>query len=127
MQLTGRYCENGIDLAGDGEAINFLAQAIRQTHRTNQLFLHKPKSRLPDPYDGFALSLEIRVTNSLVCISRCDDQIGIAGSSDLLEILAQNVGFVTTNSGSNHLHIEFYPSHFFLDPESIPLVITRLD
>jgi len=55
-----------------------------------------------------------------------DSRLHIAGPTDQLSAIADNVHWLTTNSPEtgSHLHIEYYDGHPFLEPGSIPLVIT---
>lgn len=53
------------------------------------------------------------------------DRLHIAGDDDLLAILSANIAdFAREGAVGEHLHVEYFPGHFFLDPQSAPLIIT---
>ena len=55
-----------------------------------------------------------------------DRRLHIAGPTDQLRAIADNVHWLTINSPDtgSHLHMEYYDGHPFLEPGSIPLVIS---
>lgn len=122
----GKYDRVQIDLEGDAESLRELAQEIRQLHDVCEWPLGKPASGSPAPYSGLAVSLRIQVTNEKVCVSRVEDQIIITGSIEKLEILAHNIKFAADNPDGNHEHIDYHPNHFYLAPQSVPLIVSRL-
>ena len=53
-------------------------------------------------------------------------EIEINGPRMKLQLLAQNVRFVLGNDSpdaSDHMHVEFFPGHFYLSESSIPLQV----
>jgi malonyl CoA-acyl carrier protein transacylase len=125
MKLIGKYDEGQIDLEGDAESLRRLAEEIRQLRDVFERPLNKPSSGSQAPDSGLAISLKIEVANDKVCVSRTKRQIVITGSNEKLKILAQNIQFAADNVDSNHQHIDYHPGHFYLDPHSVPLIITR--
>ena len=127
MKLIGKYGKGGINLEGDAESFCELAQAIREAGDAREFILTIPSKDAPNPYPGLADRLVIQTTNGSVLITRDASRIGITGSSEKLNALAKNIDFAARNAQSKHQHLEFYPGHFFLAPDSVPLIITRLE
>jgi hypothetical protein len=127
MKLAGKCSESRIDLGGDRASLHELAQAIRELRDVREWPLNVPASTEVQPDHGILVMLKIRITSGKVRISLDKRQITIMGSTEKLSTLAQNIEFCANNAGSNHQHIEFHPAHFFLEPDSIPLVVTRLE
>jgi hypothetical protein len=65
--------------------------------------------------------------HSLVQIGIEDDMVRVVGGQTGLETLAENIRIFAGDAGSpdDHLHIDYYPGHFFLAEDSEPLVFAR--
>jgi hypothetical protein len=126
MKLIGNYDNKEIDLEGDVASLRALADSIRELRGVLELNLDRPDTMTKNLYFGRANSLKIQVVLGNVRVSRDNDQIVISGSSEKLQKLAKNIESTANNSSSTHTHIEFFPGHFFLEPDSVPLIITRL-
>ena len=85
----------------------------------------------PYPYSGCCNSVTLERAAGRVRVSRAAEQLIIAGSPELLEILAGNIEFLVdqkeqTGSIPSHVHIEYYEGHPYLDRESTPLTVTKI-
>ena len=89
------------------------------------------RERNPSPYDGLLEEISIALKpDAKVYIGQEEEKMVISGSQEYLSILADNLRFLVENSISfslnsefYHIHIEYYPEHFYLEKESIPLVV----
>jgi hypothetical protein len=79
------------------------------------------------PYDVALSDLEIRPVDRptvRVAVGEAGKRLVITGDSSSLGVFAQNLrGLAETPITGDHLHIEYYPEHFYLDSESLPLVV----
>lgn len=128
MNLIGRYDDSDISLEGHEPALLELARLLRKAGDADVRPLMIPPTP-PDPYNSYATSLKVEHGASGVRIARNQSQIRISGSSNKLAALAENIEWIANgnpaNIGSNHIHIEYHPGHFYLEEESIPLVISK--
>ena len=81
----------------------------------------------PWPYDHSLDRIEVVVSPEWLTITCLDDRgvLRISGTADRLAILAANVrNLASTGSTGDHLHIEWFPEHFYLSEDSEALVIS---
>jgi hypothetical protein len=49
--------------------------------------------------------------------------LAISGDNSKRSVLSKNLrGFAEAGSEDEHLHVEYFPNHFYLAPESAPLI-----
>ncbi|OHV64164.1 hypothetical protein BCD48_37565 [Pseudofrankia sp. BMG5.36] len=120
VAASGRTGE--LVVRGDGPGLLQLADAILSGNH------HVETSAMADvaPYDE-ALS-GIRITACTRPTTRvgkqADGTMIISGPSSGLRILADNMrALAESDTSGHHLHIEYFPGHFYLDHESTPLVV----
>ncbi|GGN06293.1 hypothetical protein GCM10011609_52240 [Lentzea pudingi] len=78
----------------------------------------------PAPYDAAPAKLTVRRTEGLVRVLVSDDEVVIEGGAESLAVLADSLrGPVDLVNGSYHVHIEYFPDHFYLAEDSHPLVV----
>jgi hypothetical protein len=128
MNIVGKYERSSLDIGGSAESLLELSRAIRELVGSEVYSLPVPLSP-PTPYIGYAKSLKLEAIQGNVCVSRTGDEIAICGSPEKLAILARNIGYLAEQQSSDdrgeHLHIEYYPGHFYLSAESLPMVVTK--
>jgi hypothetical protein len=126
MDITARYDSSSVDLEGTAEALLGLALQIRASVAQQSFPLRLP-STPASPYLGYARMLIIRQNAGNVSVSRDAGAITIAGSPEKLAILARNIEWLMGQDARavNHLHIEYYQGHAYVEKESISLVVTR--
>ena len=133
MEILGRYDNSGIDIEGTEESLRKLSRAIEGLSgvKVFQLSSDRPPH---DPYPGHAKSLRLALSNEPVCVCLTGDEISVGGAADKLRILAQNIRALADQKKQEssgriplHSHFEYYPGHFFLKAESIPLVVTKTE
>ncbi len=82
------------------------------------------------PYDKLLGKLQIRFEpEAKVVIQQHEGVLMISGSKENLSVMADNMLQLaghppSSNSIPHHLHLEYYPDHYFLDIESTPLVVS---
>jgi hypothetical protein len=131
MTIVARYADSDIEIEGSGDALRELASELQRLHGDLTLTLFVP-ARPASPYDGYAKALTLVPRGDYVRVSQTGDEIFISGARDKLDILAKNIGRLAEgedapplSGGKRHLHIEYYPGHFYVESGSIPLVVTR--
>ena len=88
---------------------------------------------VPAPFDERGLrylkELVIMVEPNLLRIWEADQQLFICGGKEKLDLFLANIEWLVDAQAEevrktrNHLHIEFYPGHFFLAEDALPLVL----
>jgi hypothetical protein len=110
-----------ICIVGSRNEFRKLASIIRQTQgkiQTNQ-------TGSPVPYEQLlkAIVVESLPTRGVTFTVTNDDQLSIAGDKTKMAILADNVQSIAeADDVEGHWHVEYFPDHFFLAPESFPVV-----
>jgi hypothetical protein len=81
----------------------------------------------PNPYERWldSIAIEPELVPQVV-IARLGSQLVLRGGRRSLHVLADNVeSFAQTAYGQNsHIHIEYYPGHFYLRESSVPVVVS---
>jgi hypothetical protein len=109
-----------------------LARALTDENATVDIVL---SSCNPAPYQGTlaVISIERCSGGEFIKISRHGETLVVRGSSEKLAILAENIRFLLAqgsdpqNSIQNHIHVEYYHDHPYLDRGAVPLTIDYLD
>lgn len=79
----------------------------------------------PTPYDRFLAGILIEDTpgQSVIFNVTKDNFLRISGDRRKIDILAKNVeSFARESDDNQHSHEEYFPGHFYLAPESLPVV-----
>jgi hypothetical protein len=131
MNIIGKYDNSSIDIEGSAESLRELSEVI-QSFIGSELFSLYVPSTSPSPYLGYAKSLKLERGGGNVRVFRHGAEISISGSPEKLLIFARNIGRLAEQENHtrsdpyhDHIHIDYHPGHFYLDEESIPLVVTR--
>jgi hypothetical protein len=132
MDLVGRYDNSSIDIEGSEESLRQLSYLLQHISGAHTLAL--ANSAPQSPYPALAKTLKFEIADDSVCVARSGDEISMRGAPDKFEVLAQNILALADQKQEQragqlrlHSHIEYYPGHFFLKAESIPLVITKIE
>jgi hypothetical protein len=132
VDVVGRYTNSdGVELRGHPAALRRLADMLVSTDRPLEITLSVPEGASSEPYDAFLRRIRITRSSGDVAIMRCDTTMVVTGATEKLSILARWISWLAadnetmaTNDVSDHLHLEYYPGHEFLDASSRPTVIT---
>jgi hypothetical protein len=79
----------------------------------------------PAPYDRLlaAIVVEDAPGQSVTFSVTSDDFLRIAGDKGKMDIVAANVeNFAKESPDNHHSHVEHFPGHFYLAPDSVPVV-----
>ncbi|ONI91548.1 hypothetical protein ALI22I_07900 [Saccharothrix sp. ALI-22-I] len=113
-----------IKVSGDRDALAELGHAIDAG--TGRFVLDQ--SGDPAPYDLVLGAVEIDTVPSgkVVVASDVDrSTLTISGERSALSLLARNVlGLAEDGTVGEHAHIDYFPDHFYLSPDSAPAVLT---
>jgi hypothetical protein len=110
-----------ICIVGSRDEFRMLASIIRQTH--GKIISNQTGS--PVPYEQLlkAIVVESLPAHGVTFSVTTDCQLSIAGDKSKMAILADNVQIIAeADNVEGHWHVEYYPDHFFLAPESFPVV-----
>jgi hypothetical protein len=123
---------SSIEVEGDSADLQELSRQIRDCEESCSVPL-----AIPAPFDERGLhylkNLMIRLDSGSLNILEADQQLFISGAKDKLDLLSANIDWLVESQAANpsqkrdHLHIEFYPGHFFLSEAAMPVVIIRQD
>jgi hypothetical protein len=122
--IVGKYSLAGdLQIEGSAMALASLARALRQA--PSVLDLGMPSNEEPAPYDGFLRQIVIRPARGKVQIERDDSILLISGDPDFRSVLAENIESLLKagDASLSHLHVDYHPDHFYLEPTSSSLVI----
>lgn len=111
-----RYGE--VDLSASAEELTRLASAVAQGEGL--------LSSTSSPGGNALAGVEVRKTSGPgVLIHRDAEQqiLVISGDSASRAVLAENLQAMATAEGGGHLHIDYFPGHFYLAEGSLPLVV----
>ena len=118
-----------LNLCGDVNGLKRLADTLVDIGKLPAVIVLN-RERNPSPYDGLLKEISIALKpNTLVYVGQEEERMVISGSQEYLSLLADDIRFLMENSTSSnsefyHIHIEYYPEHFYLEQESIPLVVS---
>jgi hypothetical protein len=132
-RITGLYTEAGdVELRGNVGALQHLARVLSADASPHVLALDTSRNENIVPYDHFLTAIRITHGVGLVCISRSESVLEIVGSRERLQILSENLTWLSNSTesgteGKNHLHIEYFPDHYYLAACSLPIVVTIED
>ena len=131
--ITGLYTEAGdIELRGGVGALRRFAELLSADVPSYVLALDTSQTARIAPYDHLLTAIHIMHNAGLVCISRSGSVLEIAGSRQKVKVLSDNLtrfaDSVESGTGrETHLHIEYFPDHYYLAASSLPIVVTSED
>ena len=124
MEVSYTLDAHGAEANVDGTRDDFLGLAALLLQGKGEIKTDTEGS--PAPYDKFLKSIIIKtVPGQRVTFSATEDgDLLVAGESAGLEKLAGNLKWFAEGEGRNgdHMHEEYYPDHFYLAEDSIPMV-----
>jgi len=126
LPVVWRYAAtSGFELSGDRVGLHAVAESLRDAATVSEREVwHDSNDRGATPYDVFIKRMVVRQAPSKVRITREDDVVVVTGRREELNVLADNIdSLVHGAERGDHLHIEYFPDHFYLDQGSEPLVV----
>jgi hypothetical protein len=78
-----------------------------------------------DPYKSWLGRVLVEPNSrDLLLVSIAGSDLIVAGNERSRSLLARNIEILAgSESHPSHLHLEHYPGHAFLDPDSVPLIV----
>ncbi|MFI0451749.1 hypothetical protein [Actinomadura sp. 6N118] len=118
MRLVSDPTYGEVDLSASAEELTRLASAVAQ----GEGLLRSTSS----PGSNTLAGVEVKKTSGPgVLIHRDPEQqiLVISGDSASRAVLAENLQAMAAAEGGGHLHIDYFPGHFYLAEGSLPLVV----
>jgi hypothetical protein len=122
-----------VEIEGTSQDLRELSQTIRDCSDRCQISLSTPAAN-DERGLRYLKRLTFAIGSGPLTISVSDQQLCVSGAKDKLDLLSQNVTWLaetqsveTTPKIRDHIHVEFYPGHFFLSEDALPLVLIRQD
>ncbi|MFF4594457.1 hypothetical protein [Amycolatopsis sp. NPDC001319] len=100
--------------------------ALCRELRSGRAEMRASKAADPRPYDRSLSRIEFRPASGKVHISSLEDgeSMEIRGGLEFLAFLAEVIeGFALEADQDDHLHVDYFPGHYYLVEESDSLVI----
>lgn len=116
-----------LELTGDFAGLSHFSQWLRRGEA--QTLTVETPDEPPSPYEQWFTRIALKLTQGpLVQISAADDVVTIGGSAPKIEILAESIGDFAKDPEAlgDHLHISYYPGHYYLVEDSLEMVVSRL-
>jgi len=107
-----------VDLSASAEELSWLANAVAQ----GEGLLSSTSSPGTDALAG----VEVKDTSGPGVLIHRDAErqiLVISGDSASRAVLAENLRDMATAEDGGHLHIDYFPGHFYLAEGSLPLVV----
>lgn len=118
---------SSIELEGTSGDLKDLSRRIKDCETTCTIPLSVP-ARFDDRGLHYLQELVVRVDSDSLSISEADQRLSIAGAKEKLDLFLTNIDWlVESQANRDHIHVEFYPGHFFLAEDALPLVLVRQD
>ncbi|WP_037604645.1 Imm32 family immunity protein [Streptacidiphilus rugosus] len=119
MRLVPAPAFTEVDLTGSADELHRLADAVA----TGEARL----SASPAPDDDVALlGIEVRTSPGPGVLVRLDPErriLLISGDQAGRTVLAENLRGIASAADGGHLHLDYFPGHFYLAEGSVPLVV----
>ena len=124
--LAIRYIDLDGELGLDGTFSSFVAlgQLIRRGSGDMDLATEPD----PYPYHGNLSRITVCQSNRKIVMRVVDGKdFEVCGNMDSLRLLAWDIeDFAASAYGKDHLHVDYHPDHWYLEEESVSLVV-RVD
>lgn len=119
------------EIEGTSQELQDLSRSIRKCESLSRIPLSVPAT-FDDRGLRYLTELVIKVDSGALKISEVDQQLLVSGTKKNLDLFSANIDALVTQTEGvllkrDHLHVEFYPGHFFLSEDALPLVLIRQD
>ncbi|MFF5187953.1 hypothetical protein ACFY30_30020 [Streptomyces sp. NPDC000345] len=118
MRLVSDPGYGEVDLSASAEELMHLARAVAQGEGRF--------SSTASPGSNALAGVEVRKTSGPGVLVHRDAErrmLVISGDSAGRAVLAENLQAMATAEDGGHLHIDYFPGHFYLAEGSLPLVV----
>jgi hypothetical protein len=130
--LIALFEDSGVEIEGTSADLHELSQSIRACGDLCRIPLSVPAA-VDDRGLRYLKQLLVRVDSNSLNISTTDQELVVSGARDKLDLFSDNIDWLVasrregTLQKRDHLHVEFYPGHFFLSEDALPLLLVRQD
>jgi hypothetical protein len=126
ISFSGTHNNGEVDLSGSPKALQYIGQLILNliNNRDQVICVVEAVIFNPNPYNVCLKSLSICKSNTLIKILVLANSLYIQGSQDKLAIFASWLLDFDDTCYGYHRHIDYYEGNEWIDPRSIPLVIS---
>lgn len=126
--VRGRWDRDEIELEGSAGELRRLADQLRKATEGLPITLAELNDEMTKPSPGTLSQIVVqREPGTKVRITRRGEILHLCGDERYLEILADTLEFLDdtppTPLGNYHIHIAYFPGHFYLAPDSEPVVV----
>lgn len=125
IDIRIRYAEgDAAEVAGDGDSLIALSAVLRSGAAA--VIAVTVPDETPDPYERWLETISVRPELSTqVEVRVANRQVIAAGGTSSLALLADNIETFANSREQldEHLHIEYFPGHYYLREGSTPLII----
>lgn len=126
--VQGRWGRDEIELAGSLGEFRILASQLKEATKGLSITLAELNSEMIKPYVGVLHQIVVqREPGKKVRITRQGEILHLSGDGHYLEMLANTLAFPDdtppTPLGNYHIHVEYFPGHFYLAPDSELMVV----
>jgi hypothetical protein len=129
ISFSGTQNSGQLDVAGSPKALRYVSESIFNLVHDKDRIICVVKAAIfdPTPYDIYLKYLSICKSNTLIKCSVFDNCLYIQGSNDKLTVLANWFYFDDDTPSGYHQHVDYYDENEWIEPVSIPLVISVKD
>jgi|SRR6266852_6227793 len=132
LRIVARYSSDEIELTGTADALVHFARCLLRADSVTEIPLAIPDGMSAAPFDGFLSKARVEIRSGKVLLKHDETILGISGSiedlkqfSTNIESFAKNIPRKAVGTLRDHIHIEYYPDHFYLAPGSDPLILVK--
>ncbi len=123
--VIGRYSKSDeLAIEATSSALGLLARALRNAPSSVELVI--PPEQDAGPYDGFLVEVVVEPTTGKLRIARRGGTLLISGGDESRAVLAKNIESLAEGTLGDHIHVEYHPDHYYLDPSTASLVVERI-
>ncbi|MFW9263635.1 hypothetical protein [Nostoc sp. CALU 546] len=114
-----------IDLSGTSTDLKSIRQSILELLQSQDVQICIPANEVdPAPYDSCLNSLLIRKSDCSLKVMVSASSLRIEGTAEKLKVFAGWFDFNDSTESGYHNHFNYYEGNEWVDPASVPLVIS---
>ncbi len=131
--LIALYHLSGVEIEGTVKELQELSRQLKDCSQVCELTLATP-AECDERGLRYLSRIALTVSSGPLAISVSDRTLFIAGEKGKLYLLSQNVDWLFDAKNREnpvgprgHVHVEYYPGHFFLSKDALPLIFECQD
>ena len=126
--LVVLYHPSGVEIEGTADELQDLSATMKQCSNVCDVLLGAP-AEFDERGLRYLMTIEFTVRPGPLVVSVLDRMLLIAGAREKLDLLSENVDSLLdpdneegSGDSGGHIHVEYYPGHFFLSEDALPLI-----